>query len=200
MTTILFVRHAEVHNPDRVLYLRQPGRYLSAEGHRQAASLARVLAGHPIAAVFSSPMPRAVQTADYIAYEHRLTLITSPLLNEVNTPLQGWPLEAVERLGWDIYPQAGPEYESWSDVLERMQQFCRQVIADYPDRRVIAVTHGDIVISAALWAEGLALTLADRARIPYPGVASVTTLQFAAPGARPTRTYYDPFAPIDRAD
>lgn len=200
MTTLYLVRHAEVHNPDRVLYLRQPGRYLSAEGHRQAACLARILARQPITAVYASPMPRAVQTADYIAFEHGLTLLTSPLIHEVYTPLQGWPLEAVERAGWDLYRESRPPYETWTDVLARTQQFCREVVARHPGAAIVAVTHGDVVISAALWAEGLSLTLADRAQIPYPGPASITTLIFATPDDRPQRSYTDPFLPPQGAD
>lgn len=193
MTTLHLVRHGAVANPDNVLYLRLPGIALSAQGHRQARVVARVLALRPVVAVYSSPMPRAVQTADYIAFEHGLVVQTAPLINEIHSPYQGWPLERIERTGYDLYSSVSPGYETWADVLARTQDFCREMGAAHPDADVIAVTHGDIIITAAMWAEGLPLEHGMRARLPYPGHASITSLHFASPGARPTRTYDDPF-------
>jgi broad specificity phosphatase PhoE len=178
MTTIHLVRHGEVHNPDRILYLRLPGMYLSESGHRQARCVAQILKLRPTAAVMTSPMPRAVQTADYIAHEHGLMLECSRLLNEIYSPYEGYPIEKIERIGWDLYTGVTPPYERWEDVLGRVQQFCGEMCAAHPGQEVVAVTHGDIVVTAALWARGLPLSLEGRRHIPYPGHASITTLVF----------------------
>ncbi|MCA9875644.1 MAG: histidine phosphatase family protein [Anaerolineales bacterium] len=69
-TTIAFVCHGEVHNPQGLVYGRLPGFELSAEGRRQAAAARRFLADNlGIDRVFSSLMPRAQQTAAIIAQE-----------------------------------------------------------------------------------------------------------------------------------
>ncbi len=201
MTVIHFVRHGEVHNPERVLYVRQPGRYLSEEGHRQARSVAEILKFRPILAVFSSPMPRAVQTADYIAYMHGLTLQTSEWLHEVNSPFQGWPQEILARLPGGLYSDEIEGYEQWSDVYGRMQQFCRDMCTQFPQGEVVAVTHGDVILSAHFWARDQALTPENRRAIPYyPSVASITTLTFSNAEARPQIHYNDPFASGQGAD
>lgn len=199
MTIIHLIRHGEVHNPDNVLYLRLPGMYLSEHGHHEARTAARVLAERPIEAVYSSPMPRAVQTADYIASAHDLTLQTSALINELHSPYQGWTMDRIERMGWDLYSDLPPGYERWKDVLARVMRFCRQICVQHPRAEIVAATHGDIVITAALWAERLPLKLASRARIPYPDHCSITSLVFATPDARPRR-YYNDLAGVDATD
>ena len=59
-TTIHFVRHGEVHNPDHILYERLPGFHLSDRGRRMAEATARYLAASPqtntAAAIYSSPL------------------------------------------------------------------------------------------------------------------------------------------------
>ncbi|HMM43059.1 MAG TPA: histidine phosphatase family protein, partial [Thermomicrobiales bacterium] len=67
MTTILFVRHTEVENPDGLLYGRLPGFRLSDAGRRHAERVAGAIAGRDIAAIYSSPLLRARQTAAIIA-------------------------------------------------------------------------------------------------------------------------------------
>lgn len=199
MTTIHFVRHGEVHNPDRVLYLRLPGMYLSENGLRQARCLARILKQPPLAAVFSSPMPRAVQTADYVAYEHGLVVTSSALINELYSPYQGYPIEKIERGGWDLYTSVEAPYERWDDVLNRIQQFCHDVHAAFPDQEIAAVTHGDIVVTMTLWARGLPLNLETRRQIGYPSHASITTITLEGPDGSPHLIRYeDPFVPPDQ--
>ena len=68
-TTIHFIRHGEVHNPDEIYYGRLPGFYLSARGRLQAEATAQVLREQKLDAIFTSPMERAVETAEIIASE-----------------------------------------------------------------------------------------------------------------------------------
>lgn len=63
-TRISFVRHGTVDNPRDVFYGRLPGFVLSVEGDRQARAAAEALRHEPIAAIYTSPMRRARQTAD----------------------------------------------------------------------------------------------------------------------------------------
>lgn len=67
MTVVHFVRHGEVFNPSKVIYGRLPGYSLSELGHRQAKIVADVLGDRPVAAIFSSPLERARETAAPLA-------------------------------------------------------------------------------------------------------------------------------------
>lgn len=66
-TVVHLLRHGEVYNPEGVLYGRLPGYFLSDLGQEMAIRAAAALADNDVAAVISSPMERAQQTAQPIA-------------------------------------------------------------------------------------------------------------------------------------
>lgn len=66
-TTIHFVRHGQVHNPNKVLYERLKGFHLSARGVRMAQATGQYMAQAPqmsgISAIYASPLERTCETA-----------------------------------------------------------------------------------------------------------------------------------------
>jgi broad specificity phosphatase PhoE len=68
------VRHGEVANPDGVLYGRIPGFGLSEAGHMMAKAAADFLAGRDITVLRSSPLQRAIETAEPVAAEFGLEI------------------------------------------------------------------------------------------------------------------------------
>jgi broad specificity phosphatase PhoE len=66
-TVVHLVRHGAVANPDGILYGRLPGFELSEDGQMMAKAAADFLAGRDVTALRSSPLERAVQTAEPIA-------------------------------------------------------------------------------------------------------------------------------------
>jgi broad specificity phosphatase PhoE len=73
-TIVHLVRHGEVENPRRVLYGRIPGFHLSAEGRVMAKAAADFLAGRDVTVLRSSPLERAVETAEPIAAQFGLDI------------------------------------------------------------------------------------------------------------------------------
>src|SRR5215469_2626631 len=67
------VRHGEVDNPAGVLYGRLPGYRLSEAGRLMAKAAADYLAGRDVTVLRSSPLERAIETAEPIAAEFGLT-------------------------------------------------------------------------------------------------------------------------------
>jgi broad specificity phosphatase PhoE len=67
--TVHLVRHGEVDNPRGVLYGRIPGYHLSEAGRMMAKAAADFLAGRDITVLRSSPLERALETAEPIAGE-----------------------------------------------------------------------------------------------------------------------------------
>jgi broad specificity phosphatase PhoE len=67
VTIVHLVRHGEVANPEGVLYGRLPGFRLSEDGQVMAKAAADFLAGRDVTVLRSSPLERAVQTAEPIA-------------------------------------------------------------------------------------------------------------------------------------
>jgi broad specificity phosphatase PhoE len=73
-TIVHLVRHGEVANPAGVLYGRMPGFHLSEDGQMMAKNAASFLAGRDVTVIRSSPLERAVETAEPIADQFGLTI------------------------------------------------------------------------------------------------------------------------------
>lgn len=81
-TVVHVLRHGEVHNPTRILYGRIPGFRLSTLGVQMAELAAKSLDGHDITHIVSSPLERAVQTAEPFATQFGLAPTTDERLLE----------------------------------------------------------------------------------------------------------------------
>lgn len=88
-TTVHLLRHGEVHNPAKVLYGRLPGYVLSDLGHEMAKRAGLALANKDIAAVISSPLERAQQTATPVAAAHGLEIGIDTNLIEAENIFEG---------------------------------------------------------------------------------------------------------------
>lgn len=187
MTTRLsFVRHGDVHNPEQVFYGRLPGFGLSDTGRRQACAAAATLREKPIAAVYTSQLRRARETAEEIRALHPdLQLIPSPLLLEVYSPYDGTPRDKMIARGWDLYAHVPPGYEQPPDVLTRARKFIACVRARHAGQHVVGVSHGDVIAFLVLWAHRCPIGRRSRQAlreigIPegYPSPASITTFSY----------------------
>lgn len=176
------VRHGEVHNPDHVVYAALPGFALSGLGRAQAKEAARYLGARPIVAVWSSPLQRALETAEGVASRCGLPISVDPDLVE-------WALLGRwAGVAWDDVPSTHPgELEAYLDdpsrlpfadetlrsLAARVSGAIRRIDAAHRDGDVVVVGHQDPVQAARL-----ALTGRDVAALhtDKPGHASVVTL------------------------
>jgi broad specificity phosphatase PhoE len=88
-TIVHLLRHGEVHNPEKVLYGRLPGYYLSDLGQTMAQRAADALAGRDVVTVISSPMERAQQTAAPIAQQFGVDIAIDDRLIEADNVFEG---------------------------------------------------------------------------------------------------------------
>lgn len=177
--TLLFIRHGETAlNAARVL---QPADTpLSPRGLAQAQAVAERLATAGMAAVLSSDMPRALQTAQAIAAAAGLPLHTTPLLHERNFgDLRGRP---IDELGYDPITQAAapPGGESLADFLARVEQAFAHAVAMRAelDGPLAVVSHG-LVIRALL--DRRVQLPPDLPAAPRIGNTAVSVVSAAAP-------------------
>jgi broad specificity phosphatase PhoE len=199
-TVIHLVRHGHVENPGRVLYGRLPGFHLSARGRAQAGLLARYFAAGPLAAVVSSPLERAQQTAGPIAAVHGLEVRTDLRLIENSNIFEGvagnvaWYVLRHPGIWWKVRDLRTPSWgERNVDMVERVHAAVAEARGEYAGGTVVLVSH-----QAPIWVARLAF---ERRRLAHwPGrrrctLASVTTLTFDGEALRGV-TYAEPAAAL----
>jgi broad specificity phosphatase PhoE len=80
----VFVRHGETDWNRQRRVQGSLGTSLSGAGHDQAKALARLLWEVPLQAVYASTLPRAIETASYVAGPHGVGVQTDARLNEIH--------------------------------------------------------------------------------------------------------------------
>ncbi len=169
LTQINFVRHAQVHNPDDILYGRLPRFRLSEVGQTQDENTARILSNVALTSIYTSPQLRARQTARSIACRHPgVPVRRSHLLAEVLTGWQGQRHADLEAINFDFYANPlSDEDEAIEDLWHRITRFVRQVRKRNAGEATVAVTHGDLCSLARAGFRGLPIDLASIRR-PHP--------------------------------
>jgi broad specificity phosphatase PhoE len=200
-TTVYFVRHGHVHNPQAIIYGRLPRFRLSEQGVGEARTAGQMMSATTLHAAYSSPLLRARQTASEILTFHpRLKLRQSALLNEVFTVFEGRPNAVGDQRRDDYYTGVGPPYEQPADIVQRVLKFFETVRKRHDGQNIMAVTHGDVVIFTMLWARGLALSPDNKANLHalgfngYPATGSITAFTFRTNPSRerPEVRYFKP--------
>ncbi|NQW31374.1 MAG: histidine phosphatase family protein [Actinomycetales bacterium] len=182
-TTVHLLRHGEVYNPQGVLYGRLPGYFLSDLGLEMADRAASALANRDIAAVISSPMERAQQTAAPIAKTHRVEIVTNSDLIEAENIFEGKRVSVGDgvlkqpktwRHLWNPFkPSWGEPYDT---VATRMSAAIESARAQAQGREAVLVSHQLPIWIARLAAENRRLWHDPRSR--QCTLASVTSLTF----------------------
>ena len=182
-TIVHLVRHGEVANPDKVLYGRIPGFHLSEDGQLMAKAAADFMAGRDITVLRSSPLERAVQTAEPIAAQLGLTIEIDERLIEPWNHFEGLKVAVGDGSLRDprhwIYLR-NPFRPSWG---EPYQQVAARVLAAAADAARAASGHEAVCVSHQLpiWvsrrsAESLRLWHDPRRR--QCALGSVTSLTY----------------------
>ena len=182
-TTVHLLRHGEVYNPEGVLYGRLPGYYLSDLGLEMADRAAAALSQRDIAAVISSPMERAQQTAAPIAISHKLDIATNQDLIEAENIFEGQRVSVGDgvlkqpktwRHLWNPFkPSWGEPYDI---VAARMNAAIESARLAAPGREAVLVSHQMPIWIARLSAERRRLWHDPRSR--QCTLASLTSLTF----------------------
>lgn len=126
-TVVHVLRHGEVHNPNKILYGRLPGYWLSELGVRMAKAAAAALSEHDITHVVASHLERARQTAEPFAAQHQLTIAVDDRLIESENAFEGRTFGVGDgalkhpRNWWMLRNPFRPSWgEPYQDVATRM--------------------------------------------------------------------------------
>lgn len=179
-TTFFLVRHAAHERVGTILCGRMPGVTLGDLGKAQARALADRFASENVACIRTSPLERAVQTAQPVA--DRLGRPAEACEDLIEIDFGAWSGQSFEALSGD------PRWSAWNASRstsrppsgETMLQAQARVVHametlrnHYEERSVILVSHSDVIKAALLYHLGMPIDSYSRFDI---SPASVSTL------------------------
>ena len=156
---------------------------LNDEGVRQAQNTAHALRHFPILAVYSSPLRRAMQTAEAIGHAHSLPVTPLEGLKEMDLGrLDGLTNEEMQRQlpglldRWRKDPSSVqmPDGESLREVQQRVWDTLESIRRESHGEHTVAVSHNFVIGVIVLRVLGLPLSHFQRIRVE---LGSLTTLE-----------------------
>lgn len=186
-TTVFLIRHGITDAVGTHLVSRTPGIHLTAEGRAQAERVRDRLSSRPLHAIYSSPIERALETAEPLAAASQLPVTILDGLIEVDfgewTGMSFDDLAA--RNDWRRFNDARamaivPNGERAADVQSRIMAALDDLRRRHGGHTIAAVSHADVIRSAVLYVAGTSLDHWYRFEIS-PG--SITTITYEGNGA-----------------
>jgi broad specificity phosphatase PhoE len=135
VTTILLARHGETDWNRELRYQGHADQPLNDTGRAQARELGERLRGEPIAAVYSSDLRRAGETAEIVARALGLPVELDPRLREIHVgSWQGRTREELDGMPWDG--------ETYDQHRSRVVSAVMDIARTHPGEQVLVVAHG----------------------------------------------------------
>ncbi len=188
MTTLILIRHGQTDSADKKLTGWLPDVHLNETGHKQAEELPQRLAALNIAAIYSSPLERAIETAQPLARARGLRIHRVADLGEVKFgEWQGQTLKVLShKKEWKIVQAAPsafqfPDGESFRETQSRAVSAIEKIVADHARETVVAFSHGDVIKLIVAYYSGIALDNFQRIAI---SPASISVIELGPFGAR----------------
>jgi probable phosphomutase (TIGR03848 family) len=191
VTTVFLIRHGEndfVKKGRLAGWL--PGVHLNARGQAQAESLAKILQPVKFKAIYTSPLERAVETAEPLAKAKGLPIIERAGLSDVDVGRwQGQSLMLLRRRKlWHTVQHAPslarfPDGESFTQSQARAVSELESILTEHKSRGAIVAcfSHADIIRLIIAHYLGLSLDLFQRLTIQP---ASISVMHVSDGSAR----------------
>jgi probable phosphomutase (TIGR03848 family) len=181
MTVLFLIRHAaNDFVKDGILAGRLPDVHINGDGHQQAEQMAARMDKVKLDAIYSSPLERAVETAEYLARPRELEIQRREGLGEIH--VGAWEGQKIEELNktaewrmFQFYPSGTrpPGGETGHEMQMRTVNEVERICATHPDGAIAIVSHSDPIKAIVAHYAGIHLDLFQRLII---SPASVTVL------------------------
>jgi probable phosphomutase (TIGR03848 family) len=192
MTALFLIRHAaNDFTKEEKLAGWLPGVHLNDEGRQQAGQMAARMDKVKLDAIYSSPLERAVETAEYLAKPRELEIQPREGLGEIR--IGQWEGRKIDDLNksdewrmFQFYPSGArpPGGESGRQVQTRAVDEVEAICAAHPEGVVAIVSHADTIKAIVAHYAGVHLDLFQRIVI---SPASVSVIWIGPHGPRLVR-------------
>ena len=190
------LRHGEVANPRGVMYGRIPGFHLSEDGRLMAKAAADFLAGHDVTVLMSSPLERAMETAEPLEAQFGLTAVIDERLIEPRNHFEGMTfgigdgaLSRPRHWRYLVNPMRPSWGEPYRDIAARMLDAVGDAARAARGHEAVCVSHQLPIWVTRRSVEGRRLWHHPARR--QCALASVTSLSYAG-GQLTGVTYAEP--------
>lgn len=182
VTHVLLIRHGENDwvGTDR-LAGRTPGVHLNEKGQKQAEMLAETLATQPIAAIYSSPLERCLETAQPTAAKLGLPVqINEHVLEADYGEWQGQSIKELAKLpAWhavQYHPSSFtfPGGETMRNMQQRAVSGLELLHAQHPNQTVAVFSHADIIRLTLAHYLGIPIDLFQRVIVSTASISVIT--------------------------
>jgi broad specificity phosphatase PhoE len=179
VTMFFLIRHASCAGLGQTLWGRTPGVCLNETGKTEAQRLAERLPGITLQAIYSSPLERALDTAETIARSMKLEVNKNPAFDEVD--FGDWTGKSFEMLSsderWrsfnsDRSTTRIPGGESFLEVQARVVTEIEKLSAQH-NAPVAIVSHADVIKAAIGYFTATPIDLLQRIEISPCSVSIV---------------------------
>ncbi|KLK94483.1 phosphoglycerate mutase [Microvirga vignae] len=179
-TTFFLVRHAAHDRVGTVLCGRMPGVTLGDLGKTQARRLAERFANEKVACICTSPLERAVETAEPIATRLGRPLEQSEGIVEID--FGNWSGRSFDDLSddprWHAWNSSRstsrpPEGETMLEAQARVVHAMERLRNLYAERSVILVSHSDVIKAALLYHLGMPIDAYSRFEISPASISAL---------------------------
>jgi probable phosphoglycerate mutase len=187
MTVFLLIRHGDTDAVGKILAGRKAGIHLNQRGKHQAELLAETLMPIKLNAVFTSPLERALETADPIARRQNLLPATCEALNEIE--FGEWTGASFDRLNGDaVWARFNrfrsgtriPGGEHAAEVQARITAKVQELSERFPAGTIALVSHADVIRNAVVYYAGIPIDSLLRIRIS-PASVSIISVNDSGP-------------------
>jgi broad specificity phosphatase PhoE len=184
LTKVILIRHGRtIWNESRRIQGGNQDIALNPEGERQCRCLAERFKNEKIVAVYSSPLSRAMGTAQVIADIHNLEVVQEPALLEIDcgalegteTRDIGSRLQQLVKGGNEdelLFKSCGGE--SCDELQQRAWNAILQMVEKHQDGTIVVVSHYFVLASIICAVVGIPATQMGRFRIGETSVSIVT--------------------------
>jgi probable phosphomutase (TIGR03848 family) len=185
--TFLLIRHAQTDFTGTTILGRRPGIALNAQGREQARALAQRLESLSLSAVYSSPVQRAMETAEPIAESRRLQVQRADSFAELE--FGDWTGRKIGDLEGDPvwtrfnHFRSGtriPNGETTLSVVARVTDQLEQWRRAHRNQAIAIISHGDVIRYALSYYLGAPIDLFLRIEVS-PASVSVVRLDDFGP-------------------
>ena len=172
MTTFFLIRHGACDGLGRTLWGRTPGVCLNEEGKVQAQQLAGRFRGITLRAIYSSPLERALETAETLARENKLEVHKDQSFNEIH--FGHWTGKSLDVLAgdecWHRFNSEReatriPGGESFLEVQNRAVTALYSLHSQNDNANVAIISHADVIKAAIAYFKSVPIDVLQRIEV-----------------------------------